>query len=139
MVKEEKVYWQLFKNIFIISACTFGGGFVIVGMIKEKFAEKLHWISEEEILDMAAIAQSAPGPLGVNMAVITGYRIRKVPGAFVCALGSSTSATYHHFGHLCILSAIPGQSGDCPCASGNAGRGGSSHFSRSNRHGGRHF
>ena len=40
MVKEEKVYWQLFKNIFIISACTFGGGFVIVGMIKEKFAEK---------------------------------------------------------------------------------------------------
>ena len=35
MVKEEKVYWQLFKNIFIISACTFGGGFVIVGMIKE--------------------------------------------------------------------------------------------------------
>ena len=122
MVKEEKVYWQLFKNIFIISACTFGGGFVIVGMIKEKFAEKLHWISEEEILDMAAIAQSAPGPLGVNMAVITGYRIRKVPGAFVC-----------------VLSAIPGQSGDCPCASGNAGRGGSSHFSRSNRHGGRHF
>ena len=88
MVKEEKVYWQLFKNIFIISACTFGGGFVIVGMIKEKFAEKLHWISEEEILDMAAIAQSAPGPLGVNMAVITGYRIRKVPGAFVCALGA---------------------------------------------------
>ena len=83
MVKEEKVYWQLFKNIFIISACTFGGGFVIVGMIKEKFAEKLHWISEEEILDMAAIAQSAPGPLGVNMAVITGYRIRKVPGAFL--------------------------------------------------------
>lgn len=40
MVKEEKVYWQLFKNIFIISACTFGGGFVIVGMIKGEICRK---------------------------------------------------------------------------------------------------
>ena len=86
--KKEKIYWQLFKNIFIISACTFGGGFVIIGMIKEKFVEKLHWITEEEILDMTAIAQSAPGPLGVNMAIITGYRIRKIPGALICALGA---------------------------------------------------
>lgn len=64
MVKEEKVYWQLFKNIFIISACTFGGGFVIVGMIKEKFAEKLHWISEEEILDMAGNRTVGAGTVG---------------------------------------------------------------------------
>lgn len=83
-----QIYWQLFKNIFVISACTFGGGFVIIGMIRQKFVEKLHWISEEEILDMTAIAQSAPGPLGVNMAIITGYRIRKIPGALVCTLGA---------------------------------------------------
>ena len=83
-----QIYWKLFKNIFVISACTFGGGFVIIGMIKQKFTEKLHWISEEEILDMAAIAQSAPGPLGVNMAIITGYRIRKIPGALICTLGA---------------------------------------------------
>lgn len=83
-----QIYWKLFKNIFVISACTFGGGFVIIGMIKQKFTEKLHWISEEEILDMTAIAQSAPGPLGVNMAIITGYRIRKIPGALICTLGA---------------------------------------------------
>ena len=83
-----QVYWQLFKNIFVLSACTFGGGFVIISMMKKKFVEKLHWISEEEMLDMTAIAQSAPGPLGVNVAIVTGYRLRKIPGALVCALGA---------------------------------------------------
>lgn len=83
-----QVYWQLFKNIFMLSACTFGGGFVIISMMKKKFVEKLHWISEEEMLDMTAIAQSAPGPLGVNVAIVTGYRLRKIPGVLVCALGA---------------------------------------------------
>ena len=101
-----KVYWQLFRNIFILSACTFGGGFVIIGMMKKKFVEKLHWISEEEMLDMTAIAQSAPRALGVNIAIITGYRIRKLPGALICTLGavlppliiiSVISVCYHQF------------------------------------------
>lgn len=83
-----QVYWQLFKNIFVLSACTFGGGFVIISMMKKKFVEKFRWISEEEMLDMTAIAQSAPGPLGVNVAIVTGYRLRKIPGALVCALGA---------------------------------------------------
>jgi len=83
-----QVYWQLFKNIFILSSCTFGGGFVIIGMVKKTFVEKLHWISEEEMLDMTAIAQSAPGALGVNIAIVTGYRIRRVKGALTAALGA---------------------------------------------------
>lgn len=85
---EVQVYWQLFKNIFMLSACTFGGGFVIISMMKKKFVEKLHWISEDEMLDMTAIAQSAPGALGVNIAIVTGYRIRKTAGALICALGA---------------------------------------------------
>lgn len=83
-----QVYWQLFKNIFILSSCTFGGGFVIIGMVKKTFVEKLHWISEEEMLDMTAIAQSAPGALGVNIAIVTGYRIRRITGALTAALGA---------------------------------------------------
>ena len=83
-----QVYWQLFKNIFVLSACTFGGGFVIISMMKKKFVENLHWISEEEMLDMTAIAQSAPGAMGVNIAIIMGYRIRKLPGALICTLGA---------------------------------------------------
>ena len=84
-----QIYLELFKQIFVLSACTFGGGFVIIGMIRKVFADKLHWITEDEVLDLTVIAQSTPGPLGVNMAVITGYRICGVPGALVCALAAS--------------------------------------------------
>ena len=84
-----QIYFELFKQIFVLSACTFGGGFVIIGMIRKVFADKLHWITEDEILDLTVIAQSTPGPWGVNMAVITGYRICGVPGALVCALAAS--------------------------------------------------
>ena len=84
-----QIYFELFKQIFVLSACTFGGGFVIIGMIRKVFVDKLHWITEDEILDLTVIAQSTPGPLGVNMAVITGYRICGVPGALVCALAAS--------------------------------------------------
>ena len=84
-----QIYFELFKQIFVLSACTFGGGFVIIGMIRKVFADKLHWITEDEILDLTVIAQSTPGPLGVNMAVITGYRICGVPGTLVCALAAS--------------------------------------------------
>ena len=84
-----QIYFELFKQIFVLSACTFGGGFVIIGMIRKVFADKLHWITEDEILDLTVMAQSTPGPLGVNMAVITGYRICGVPGALVCALAAS--------------------------------------------------
>lgn len=84
-----RIYWELFRQIFVLSACTFGGGFVIIGMIRKVFVERLHWISEEEILDLTVIAQSTPGPLGVNMAVITGYRIQGISGALICALAAS--------------------------------------------------
>jgi len=83
-----QIYWQLFKNIFILSSCTFGGGFVIIGMVKKTFVEKLRWISEEEMLDMTAIAQSAPGALGVNIAIVTGYRIRGIMGALTGAFAA---------------------------------------------------
>ena len=84
-----QIYFELFKQIFVLSACTFGGGFVIIGMIRKVFVDKLHWITEDEILDLTVIAQSTPGPLGVNMAVITGYQICGVLGALVCALAAS--------------------------------------------------
>lgn len=84
-----QIYFELFIQIFVLSACTFGGGFVIIGMIRKVFVDKLRWITEDEILDLTVIAQSTPGPLGVNMAVITGYRICGIPGALVCAVAAS--------------------------------------------------
>ena len=64
------LYWTLFASTFMLSAVTFGGGYVIVPLLKRKFVDELHWIDEQEMLDMVAIAQSSPGPLAVNASII---------------------------------------------------------------------
>lgn len=80
--------WQLFCSMFMLSACTFGGGFVIVSLMKKEFVEKLNWLQEDEMLDVTAIAQSSPGPIPVNASVIIGYRIGGVVGALTAVLGT---------------------------------------------------
>ncbi len=80
--------WTLFKSMFMLSACTFGGGFVIVSLMKKKFVEELQWLEEDEMLDVTAITQSAPGPLMTNAAVIVGYRTAGIVGALTAILGS---------------------------------------------------
>lgn len=82
------IYWKLFVTTLMLSACTFGGGFVIISMMKRKFVEELGWLEEEEMLDMTAIAQSAPGALGVNISIVVGYRLKGFLGALVCTLGT---------------------------------------------------
>ena len=80
--------WQLFCSMFMLSACTFGGGFVIVSLMKKEFVEKLNWLQEDEMLDVTAIAQSSPGPIPVNASVIIGYRIGGIIGALTAVLGT---------------------------------------------------
>ena len=74
--------------MFLLSACTFGGGFVIVSLMNKKFVEELGWLEEDEMLDITAITQSSPGPLPVNASVIIGYRIHGVIGSLVAILGT---------------------------------------------------
>ena len=62
--------WKLFLSTLYISSFTFGGGFVIVTFMKKKFVDELHWIDEQEMLDMTALAQSSPGAIAVNVAVL---------------------------------------------------------------------
>ena len=78
----------MFASTFTLSMFTFGGGFVIVPLMKKKFVDELHWIDEEEMLDLVAIAQSSPGAIAVNAAILVGWRVglhtahgrRKYPG-----------------------------------------------------------
>lgn len=88
MKKDYDKLWTLFQSMFILSACTFGGGFVIVSLMKKKYVEELQWLEEEEMLDVTAITQSAPGPLPVNASVIIGYRIAGVVGSITAILGT---------------------------------------------------
>ena len=84
-----RMLWQLFKATFLLSAFTFGGGFVIVSLMKKKFVEDLQWLEEEEMLDITAIAQSSPGPIPINASVILGYRMYGVIGSLVAILGTA--------------------------------------------------
>ena len=84
----EKKYWQLFISTFKLSACTFGGGFVIVPLMRKRFVEELQWIEEQEMLDLTAIAQSSPGAIAVNASILVGYHVAGIPGALITVLGT---------------------------------------------------
>ncbi len=60
MDKEKNIYWTLFWSMLQISTFTFGGGFVIIGMMRKKFCDELHYVTDDEVLDMTAIVQSSP-------------------------------------------------------------------------------
>ena len=88
MEKKGSVYRTLFWSTLQISACTFGGGFVIVPLMRKKFVEERKWIGEEEMMDLTAIAQSAPGAIAVNASILVGYQIAGLAGAWVAVLGT---------------------------------------------------
>lgn len=80
--------WVLFLTTLYISAFTFGGGFVIVTFMKHKFVDELHWIDEQEMLDFTALAQSCPGAIAVNAAILVGWNVYGFAGMIVATLGT---------------------------------------------------
>ena len=80
--------WKLFLSTLYLSAFTFGGGYVIVTLMKKKFVDEYHWIEEDEMLDLVAIAQSSPGAIAVNGAIVVGYKLAGIPGTLVAILGT---------------------------------------------------
>ena len=78
---KRQVLRRLFFSTLYLSAFTFGGGYVIVTLLKKKFVDEYHWIEEDEMLDLVAIAQSAPGAIAVNGAIVVGYKLAGMPGA----------------------------------------------------------
>lgn len=88
MENKRRVLWKLFVSTLYLSAFTFGGGYVIVSLLKKKFVDEYHWIEEDEMLDLVAIAQSAPGPIAVNGAIVVGFKLVGLIGALVAILGT---------------------------------------------------
>lgn len=85
---ELKKLVQLFVSTLYISAFTFGGGFVIATFMKKKFVDELHWIDESEMLDLIALAQSSPGAIAVNVAILVGWRAGGAMGMAVAVIGT---------------------------------------------------
>lgn len=79
---------KLFFSMLYISTFTFGGGFVIVTFMKKKFVDELHWINEQEMLDMTALAQSSPGAIAVNAAILVGWQVEGLMGMAAAVLGT---------------------------------------------------
>lgn len=86
--KNIKLLRKLFFSTLYLSALTFGGGYVIVTLMKKQFVDELHWIDEEEMLDLVAIAQSSPGAIAVNGAIVVGYKLAGIAGVLTAVLGT---------------------------------------------------
>ena len=87
-MKKHVILRKLFFSTLYLSAFTFGGGYVIVTLMKKKFVDKLHWIEENEMLDLVAIAQSSPGAIAVNGAIVVGYKLAGILGALVAIIAT---------------------------------------------------
>ena len=81
--EEERSLWTLFGTFFKIGLFTFGGGYAMIALLENEFITQKHWLGRDEFLDMAAIAESTPGPVAINSATYLGYKLAGVPGAAV--------------------------------------------------------
>ena len=108
--KQDKKLWKIFWSTFYLSAFTFGGGYVIVSLMKKKFVDEYHWIEEEEMLDLVAIAQSAPGAIAVNGAIVIGYKLAGIAGILTAIAGTvirdSNPTISYYIDTFCRLSGI---------------------------------
>ena len=92
------LFMELFWNFFLIGAFTIGGGYAMIPIIQDEMSRR-GWISEEELPDIVALSQSAPGVMAVNISIFAGYRLRDVKGSIAATLGSITPS-------FCIILAI---------------------------------
>ena len=81
--------FELFLTFAKIGLFTIGGGYAMIPLIKETVVDKKQWTTEENLMDLIAVAQSCPGVFAINISVFIGYRMRRLPGALMCALGAA--------------------------------------------------
>ncbi len=77
----------LFGTFFKIGAFTFGGGYAMIPLIQKETVETHGWITDEDILDIIAVAESTPGPIAINSATFVGYKVAGSLGSFFATLG----------------------------------------------------
>ena len=82
-----RTLWQVFVTFFKIGAFTFGGGYAMIPLIQKETVENHKWITDDDILEIIAIAESTPGPIAINSATFVGYRTAGVLGSLCATLG----------------------------------------------------
>lgn len=83
-----KTYCWLFGINLFISAFTFGGGYVVIPMIKKYYVDEKKLFDEEELMNIAAIAQSSPGAIAINMSALAGYKVAGWQGLMISCIAA---------------------------------------------------
>ncbi len=78
---------DLFLRFAGIGFFTFGGGYAMISLIEHTCVNEKHWITEDEMMDIAVIAESTPGPIAINCATYVGYKQKGFIGAVAATLG----------------------------------------------------
>ena len=86
-MKKRKGYLSLFLTMLKIGLFTFGGGYAMIALLEHEFVEKKKWLEKNEFLDVAAIAESTPGPIAINAATYIGYKNSGMLGSMLATLG----------------------------------------------------
>ena len=89
MAEKSISLWRIFAVFAKVGAFTIGGGYAMIPVIQDEMSRR-GWISEEELPDIVALSQSAPGVMAVNISIFAGYRLRGVKGSIAATLGSIT-------------------------------------------------
>ncbi len=87
MMCKAKKHISLFLTMLKIGLFTFGGGYAMIALLENEFVSKKKWLDKEEFLDVAAIAESTPGPIAINAATYIGYKNAGVVGSVMATLG----------------------------------------------------
>lgn len=83
------MYFELIKTFFKIGIFTLGGGYAMIPLIQKEVVERHRWVTQEEMLDLIAIAQSCPGVFAINISTFVGYKLYKTRGAVSATLGTA--------------------------------------------------
>ncbi len=78
---------EIFLTFLKIGATTFGGGYAMIPLIRHDVVDKKNWLSEEELMEILTIAESTPGPIAINVATYTGYKIKGIWGSVLATFG----------------------------------------------------
>lgn len=99
-MNKKKLIPVLFLTMLKIGLFTFGGGYAMIALLENEFIEKKKWIDKDEFLNMAAIAESTPGPIAINAATYIGYKMAGIPGS----LASTVAICIPSFSIIYIIS-----------------------------------
>ncbi|MDD4759659.1 MAG: chromate transporter [Bacteroidaceae bacterium] len=82
------IYWEGFRTFFKIGCFTLGGGYAMIPLIEEEVVNRKKWLTKEDFLDLMAISQTLPGVFAVNFSIYIGYKLRRLRGSLILALGT---------------------------------------------------